>query len=1140
MSSDRAGLARLARGLVSLVLGVTLAACGGGGGGSAPRTTPDTPTVYGTAATGAAFAGTISLEDATGHVSSLAVSGGSGQFSFSAKGLVAPFMLKAVSTDGSVVLYSAAAAPGRANITPLTSLALLRLAARWQLHGPADLYTVPASFGSRITSGELAQSATLALSRLMPAFVSRLPGTPPSYQPFTATYAVGDDVDRLLDAYPISFAQDAAGVVAATQREVASGFAVQVARSDTIAAAPSSIEITNGLDVAAGSSVRLAARAVFPGGATQDVPATWLILGGGAGSSLGANGLLAVPPSSLPDTVRVQARWSDGENLLTAEATLRIVPLLQPVSLQITGAPALSLGANSSVALGAQVHWSDGTVTTPVVDWSWSGDASAVRSLGADGTLATGAPASDQSINVSAAFGDLAHRVSATVTLTVRRYVPLVESASIVGLPAGQSLLAGDDAHLALTVHRADGTEATLTPSWWGAAPAGGTNPAGTVSITSDGHLVASPAYGPRDAGPDAQAPTTWIVSATYDIGDGTLQTALTQITVRPLADVPVGLTISGATRLDEGSATYYQASVAYADGGSQPVEATWASQDASFMKPLSGSGFQAGTYASKPDQPQSTQITATHTVTTIDGSGQTVTTTLTGSLDVAIDWLEPYLTEIALPTDLDFVVPGQPSTVVVTGTYYKLGQYTRHPVADARLSADGTLVSVDGLTLSATAAPSTPDQSWTTLTAEAQDATTGSHFQVTRNVTVPMAAVEAKRLLSVPWTPVDLDVQFRAISTDGYLDEYVVQRNPDTGAYGTGFYSPTSRRHVPFFSAVSDFAEGTTVDSETLYVAAVLQGRVAVMRRDDLLYGFRQARPVLLPAGVAAATAVALIVKADATATPAASRLYVLDTAGALRQYRLPYRSDAPLADADVVFERQLSGTFLSISAGAQHLVALRSDGTVVAEGSNANGQVGDPAPGATGWHEEFQVQRQFYNLDGPPYTLTVATLTGVDAVWAERDASMAGTTESPNGHYQEWGLFAKMNCWVIPGRLEAGCTDPRPAAVEIEFLAGPPRAMVDGAFVQADGTVFFHTSFFLGGGGVDLWPGGATYYTQATWLPPVRQLVAGRRQVYGSWPTEPNLVPLMPVALTEADRVIYLDGTVVNGADGQPLVLP
>jgi hypothetical protein len=126
-----------------------LAACGGGGGDSTATTTPGTAnpgtpttpttpnslTIIGTAATGAALAGvTVETECSNGTVAT-AVTSSNGSFNLNVPGGVAPCILGVGTTTSNNELLSLFFGQTRANLTPLTQLAMAYLAGRAGLPG---------------------------------------------------------------------------------------------------------------------------------------------------------------------------------------------------------------------------------------------------------------------------------------------------------------------------------------------------------------------------------------------------------------------------------------------------------------------------------------------------------------------------------------------------------------------------------------------------------------------------------------------------------------------------------------------------------------------------------------------------------------------------------------------------------------------------------------------------------------------------------------------------------------------------------------------------------------------------------------------------------------------------------------------
>ncbi len=111
---------------------LVIISCGGSSSSSAPNT------VSGTASGGAALTGTVYLKDSKG-VEKSAVIGSGGSFSIIVDGLMAPFLLKAVSADNVTTLYSFTISNGVLNINPFTNVAVSGAA------GTADLDTLYSS-----------------------------------------------------------------------------------------------------------------------------------------------------------------------------------------------------------------------------------------------------------------------------------------------------------------------------------------------------------------------------------------------------------------------------------------------------------------------------------------------------------------------------------------------------------------------------------------------------------------------------------------------------------------------------------------------------------------------------------------------------------------------------------------------------------------------------------------------------------------------------------------------------------------------------------------------------------------------------------------------------------------------------------
>lgn len=136
-----------------LALAVVISGCGGGSGGTALTS------ISGTAATGAALAGTIELVDANGVVRSNQPILAGGAFTIDTTGLAPPFILRATGSgnDAGIILYSLAdGVTGIFNITPLTHLALELLRQDDGAGAPADLAALFAAWNAQVDPADLA------------------------------------------------------------------------------------------------------------------------------------------------------------------------------------------------------------------------------------------------------------------------------------------------------------------------------------------------------------------------------------------------------------------------------------------------------------------------------------------------------------------------------------------------------------------------------------------------------------------------------------------------------------------------------------------------------------------------------------------------------------------------------------------------------------------------------------------------------------------------------------------------------------------------------------------------------------------------------------------------------------------------
>ena len=195
---------------VVIVFVFLLAGCGGGGGGGG---TPSgsSLTISGVAAAGAPLAGTVYLKDSSSPAkSTYAAIGADGSFSLDLSGMTAPFILKGVGTVNGTdfTLYSIAVAGGRANINPLTNMAVIL--ANGNLD-PAALYTTPSPATLRSVAANLPQAIATVQTALQPT-LAKFGAADLDFiaDPFTADH---QGLDLMLDMVGISVANGNVTVV---------------------------------------------------------------------------------------------------------------------------------------------------------------------------------------------------------------------------------------------------------------------------------------------------------------------------------------------------------------------------------------------------------------------------------------------------------------------------------------------------------------------------------------------------------------------------------------------------------------------------------------------------------------------------------------------------------------------------------------------------------------------------------------------------------------------------------------------------------------------------------------------------------------------------------------------------------------
>jgi len=241
----------LRRASLSIVSAAVLNACGGGSSATAPAPAPASApaalAVSGTAATGNAMAGAkVELKCSGGGATVTAASNGT--YTASITGAAAPCMLRATSSDGSIVYHSAVSTTGTsvvANITPLTELVVAAAL--------GDPTQVDAAFNSIATNAAPPASLTSQLSTATATVISTLSsagitltGIDPTTTPLVAATPSTTSSDKQDNAIDTVMAN-----LAANQSSIAElGSAMTIGASTTQPTPPSTLLLAAAPEVA--------------------------------------------------------------------------------------------------------------------------------------------------------------------------------------------------------------------------------------------------------------------------------------------------------------------------------------------------------------------------------------------------------------------------------------------------------------------------------------------------------------------------------------------------------------------------------------------------------------------------------------------------------------------------------------------------------------------------------------------------------------------------------------------------------------------------------------------------------------------------------------------------------------------------
>ncbi|HTN64959.1 MAG TPA: Ig-like domain-containing protein [Burkholderiaceae bacterium] len=226
--------------MASLILATMLTACGGGGGSPAASAI----TLSGTAATGAPFAGAdIRIFDKNNTEVGKGQSNANGSYEITlSPGATAPFVLKAMRDDLTLVSVAADSGSSTINITPITNLIASRLSTSGDpAKLAAELQANPALLAPVTVNAKVAEVVAL-LKPLLDAVGA-------SANPLTGKFtADGTGLDRVLDSLVITITPSSpttTNIEVAVKQQIANGDQPQVVQFTNSSPAPGTLPVVD-------------------------------------------------------------------------------------------------------------------------------------------------------------------------------------------------------------------------------------------------------------------------------------------------------------------------------------------------------------------------------------------------------------------------------------------------------------------------------------------------------------------------------------------------------------------------------------------------------------------------------------------------------------------------------------------------------------------------------------------------------------------------------------------------------------------------------------------------------------------------------------------------------------------------------
>ena len=316
----------------------------------------------------------------------------------------------------------------------------------------------------------------------------------------------------------------------------------------------SSIAVSGPTSVEEQTTAQYTCTATYSDGTTQTVSADWSE--NSSYATINSSGVLNAGSVTADQSVTISASF--GGQTDTHAVTIQYVA---PVLTGLTVAGATSVDEGTTAQYTCTATYSDGTSATVVPTWSENASYTTINS---SGQLTAGNVTSDQSVTVTASFGGQTD----THTVTIKYVAPVLTGIAISG---ATSVDEGTTAQYTCTAIYSDGTSSAVSPTW--------SENASYTTINSSGLLAAS----------NVTSDQSVTVTASFSG-----QTDTHTVTIQYIAPVLTGLTISGATSLDEETSAPYSCTATYSDGTSATVVPTW-SENSSYATISAGGVLSAG-----------------------------------------------------------------------------------------------------------------------------------------------------------------------------------------------------------------------------------------------------------------------------------------------------------------------------------------------------------------------------------------------------------------------------------------------------------------------------------------------------------------------------------------------------------------